>query len=85
LEDVVLHGVCGAVKEEVDSEEEEAPGGTCLCTLGLLLAGGGGVVESEDCHLRGDGGDDSVLVEGVGSLGDGQVQGHDGEEISGLG
>ena len=43
------------------------------------------MVESEDCHDRNDGGDDSVVVEEVGSRGDGQVQEHDGEELAGLG
>jgi len=80
---VVLHGVCEAVKEKVDSEEEEAPRGACLCAL--LFAGGGGVVQSEYCHPRRDGGDDSVLVEGVGSFEDCQVQEHYGEELAGFG
>jgi len=50
-----------------------------------FLAGGVGVVESEECHTHGDGGDDSILVQGVGSRGDGQLQGHDGEELAGRG
>lgn len=78
-----MHGVCEAVEEEVNPEEEEAPRGACLGPF--FFGGGGGVVESEYCHPRRDGGDNGVLVEGVGFLENRQVQEHYGKELAGLG
>lgn len=82
-EDVVLHGVGEAVKEEVHAQKHQAPGGGGLGALAFLA--GGGVVEGEDGDAGGDGGDDGVLVEGVGAAEDGEVEGHHGHEFAGFG
>ena len=87
LEDVVLGAVGQAVEQQVDGQEQHAPGG--LARVGgrrgglvLLLAAR---VEGEDGDAAGDGGDDEVLVQGVALAEEGDVQEHDGQQLAALG
>lgn len=81
--DVVLRRVGQAVKEQVDAEQQHAPGGLARVAGGLVLAAAR--VQREDGDAAGHGGDDQVLVERVALAEHGDVQEHDGEQLAALG
>lgn len=82
---MVLGAVGEAVKEQVDGEQEEAPGGVGVVGHGLAVLLLAARVQGEDGDAGSDGGDDEVLVEGVPLAEDGDVEEHDGEELAALG
>lgn len=96
-EDVVLGCVCEPVEKQVDGEEEEAPGGGGAeggsrrggGGLGggrrTGAVGGGAAVQGEDGYAGGHGRHDGVLVQRVAAAEEGDVEGHDGEELAALG
>lgn len=91
-EDVVLGAVGEAVEQEVDAEEEQAPGRVArlfriLSHVLFTAAAAAGFprVQREDRDAGRDGRDDQVLVEGVAAAEDGDVQQHDGQQLAALG
>lgn len=74
---MILGAVRQAVKQEVDTEEQETP--RCASIVGanlatLLLSR----VEGEDGHTEGYGRNNEVLVERIATAEDGDMEEHDG-------
>lgn len=86
LEDVVLGAVGEAVEEQVDAEQEQAPGRVGLVVvqrLALLLVLAR--VQREDGDARRHGRHHEVLVQRVAPAEEGDVQEHDGQQLATLG
>lgn len=82
---MVLRAVGQAVEEQVDAEQQQAPG-----RAGALGPGGRRLVllarvQREDGDARRDGRDDQVLVQRVALAEERDVEEHDGEQLAALG
>lgn len=85
-DDVVLGAVGEPVEEQVDAEQQHAPGRLPAVRRGLaalvLLAPR---VQREDGHARRHGRDDEVLLQGVPAPEERDVEKHDGQQLARLG
>ena len=79
---MVLSGVCQAIQEEVDGQQEDAPSGGSRLILGSDFLASSWMVQTESCDTEGDHQDNTVLVQRVSLAEDGQVQDHDREELA---
>ena len=80
-EDVVLGAVGKAVEQQVDGQQQQAPGHVALRIVGRRVLLGAALlarVQREDGDARRHGRDHQVLVQGVALAEDGDVQEHDG-------
>lgn len=84
LKDVILGAVGEAIKQEVDAQQQQAPGQISLLRqLRLLVLFVR--VQRENGHARSDGSHDGVLVNRVALPEDGDVEEHDGQQLAALG
>ena len=90
-EHVVLRAVGQPVEEQVDAEQQQAPGRPALRVVAAAAAAAAGMllrlprVQREDGNAGRHGGHDEVLVERVAAAEEGDVKEHDGEQLAALG
>lgn len=82
---MVLGAVGQAVKQQVDAQQEEAPGGARVVGTRRRLLALLARVQGEDGDAERHGRDDEVLVQRIPPAEHGDVQEHDGEQLAALG
>lgn len=86
-EDVVLGAVGEAVEQQVDAQQQEAPGRLAAVRgrAAAVLLATAAAVQREDGDAGGDGRHHQVLVQRVAAAEERDVQEHDGEQLAALG